>query len=239
MNENEFVEFEGRTYLDPTVSRDASLSFIDTLRETQANNTAQINADTYALGSQLPSNLGGLSGAEETFAARYQRPQAETTIASLRTAAQQSALNQALSNLQNAYKQRYNDAVMNYQKRAASTTTSSSSPGDPYAGNVNINTPTEYPTSSSISGGLPKTITVLNVDGSTNVYRMNNDGSQGPLLGVIKDGQFTPQGTLATSNSLASGAISALQNTTRANNQFPTGNSWLFEESTLGAGGLQ
>lgn len=120
MNENEETfSFEDRTYLSPTTSRDEQLSFIDTLRNTQAQNTAQINADTYALGSQLPSNLGGLSGAEETFAARYQRPQTEATVADLRTAAQQSALNQALANLRSAWKKRYNDAVLNYQRRAA------------------------------------------------------------------------------------------------------------------------
>lgn len=121
MNENEFSEFEERYYVSPTVSRDSQLEFIDTLRETQAKNTAQINADTYALGSQLPSNLGGLSGAEDTFVARYQTPQTNQTVANLRLAAQQSALNTALSNLQNAYKKRYDDAVLNYQKRAATT----------------------------------------------------------------------------------------------------------------------
>lgn len=124
MNENEdYFSFEDRVYLNPTQSRDEQLSFIDTLRETQANNTTQINADTYALGSQLPSSLGGLRGGEETFAARYQRPQTEATIADLRTAAQQSALNQALTNLQSAWKKRYNDAILNYQRRAATPST--------------------------------------------------------------------------------------------------------------------
>lgn len=119
MNEDEIYSFEDRTYLNPTTSRDEQLSFIDTLRETQAKNTAQIRTDTYNLGSPLPSNLGGLSGAEDTFIARYQTPQTEQTVADLRTAAQQSALNQALTNLQTAYKKRYNDAMLNYQQRAA------------------------------------------------------------------------------------------------------------------------
>lgn len=128
MEENvEFSTFEGRNYANPTLSRDEQLSFIDTLRETQAKNTAQINADTYALGSQLPSQLGGLSGAEDTFIARYQTPQTNQTVANLRQAAQQSALNTALSNLQNAYKKRYNDAVLKYQKRAATPSNSTPS----------------------------------------------------------------------------------------------------------------
>lgn len=130
MNENETFEFEGRSYLNPTTSRDEQLSFIDTLRETQSKNTAQINADTYALGSQLPSNLGGLRGGEDTFIARYQTPQTNETVANLRLAAQQSALNTALSNLQNAYKKRYNDAVQNYQKRSATPSTTPSTNDD-------------------------------------------------------------------------------------------------------------
>lgn len=238
MNENEdYFSFEDRVYLNPTQSRDEQLSFIDTLRETQANNTTQINADTYALGSQLPSSLGGLRGGEETFAARYQRPQTEATIADLRTAAQQSALNQALTNLQSAWKKRYNDAILNYQRRAATPSTTPSN--DPYKGNVNVETPTEYPTSNSISGGLGKTMSVLNPDGSTSVYRMNADGSQGPLLGVIKDGQFTAQENQAISSSIVSGALGALQNAAQTTNRFPTGTSWMFEEATLDGGGLQ
>lgn len=131
MEENIFSEFESRNYLDPTISRDEQISFIDNLRETQAKNTAQINADTYALGSQLPSNLGGLSGAEDTFVARYQTPQTNQTVANLRLAAQQSALNTALSNLQNAYKQRYNQAMLNYQKRAAASSATTPSTTTP------------------------------------------------------------------------------------------------------------
>lgn len=145
MDDTEFTEFEDRVYLNPTTSRDEQLAFIDTLRETQKQNTAQINADTYALGSQLPSNLGGLSGAEDTFIARYQTPQTEATVADLRTAAQQSALNTALSNLQNAYKQRYNAAVLNYQKRAAQPTTPTTTPETPEDDTL-LNTPnTETP----------------------------------------------------------------------------------------------
>lgn len=119
MNENEFATFEERNYLSPTVSRDEQLQFVDTLRDTMSKNQAQISADTYALGSQLPSNLGGLGGASETFTARYQTPYVQQTAADLRKAAQQTALNQALTNYQNAWKKRYNDAMMKYQQRAA------------------------------------------------------------------------------------------------------------------------
>lgn len=119
MDNTDFFEFEERSYLNPTVSRDSQLDFIDTLRNTMADKQNQVNASTYALGSQLPSNLGGLGGGEQTFEARYRTPQLEQTAADLRKAAQASALNAALSNLQNAWKKRYNDAVLDYQKRSA------------------------------------------------------------------------------------------------------------------------
>lgn len=119
MNNNEYTEFESRYYLDPTVSRDEQMAWIGTLRDTMGSNLEQINRGTYNLGSPLPSTHGGLSGAENTFKARYHTPQLENTAANLRATAQASALNTALSNYQNAWKKRYNDAVLAYQKRAA------------------------------------------------------------------------------------------------------------------------
>lgn len=155
MNENEIISFEDRAYQNPTVSRDEQLAFINTLREAQAQNTAQINADTYALGSQLPSSLGGLAGAEDTFKARYQTPQTDQAVANLRLAAQESALNAALSNLQNAYKKRYNDAILNYQKRSAATNPTTTK--DPYEGDVETKSPDQYKVQDSISGEFPNT----------------------------------------------------------------------------------
>lgn len=129
MNDTESYTFEDRVYLNPETSRDERLSFIDTLRQTQQGNTAQVNADTYALGSQVPSNLGGLGGSEGTFTARYQKPQTDATIAQLREAAQAQALNTAMSNLTNAWKKRYQDAINNYRRR--SLTPSTTTPKNP------------------------------------------------------------------------------------------------------------
>lgn len=177
MNDNDFSMFEDRAYLSPTVSRDEQLSFIDTLRNTQAQNTQQINADTYALGSQLPSNLGGLSGAEDTFVARYQKPQTEQTVADLRTAAQQTALNQALSNLQSAYRKRYNDAILNYQKRSAAAATTPNTPSNTpdTAGDNGLQIDTNGGSSGSQSlvpdpfdiNNLPSDVTSSEVSGSS------------------------------------------------------------------------
>lgn len=184
MNENEISQFEGRTYLSPTVSQGEQEDFISTLRETMAGNTAQINADTYALGNQLPSNLGGLSGAEETFTARYQTPQLNQTAADLRTAAQQTALNQALTNLQNAWKKRYNDAILAYQRRAATPSTS----GDGAKGE------TEFQGQDlagklvpSTTGGYPGTSTVLMPNLRQGIYAMDSNGKVGNFLGYADD----------------------------------------------------
>lgn len=142
MDTNEYIDVEDRLYLSPTTSRDEQLSFIDTLRETMSNNLGQINQGTYALGSQLPSNLGGLGGAEATFQARYQTPQLNATAANLRSAAQATALNTALSNLQNVWKKRYNDAVLNYQRRAATPSTTGGSGSTPEDGSSLFDTKT-------------------------------------------------------------------------------------------------
>lgn len=128
MEENvDYFSFEDRAYQPATTSRDEQLSFIDTLRRTMADKQNQVNQSIYALGAQTPSRYGGLSGGENTFEARYRTPQLEQTAANLRTAAQQSALNTALSNLQGAWKKRYNDAVLNYQRRAATPSTTNPS----------------------------------------------------------------------------------------------------------------
>lgn len=172
MNENEFSTFEGRAYLNPTTSRDERLQFIDTLHEVQNKNNQEIISDTYALGSQLPSNMGGLSGAESEFIAKYQTPQTNQTVANLRAAAQQSALNTALSNLQNAYKKRYNDAMLAYQRRSSSSSGSSSP-----SGSVTIREP-DYSglLGSSITGGGAGS-TVVKPDGTVGVFGTDENGN--------------------------------------------------------------
>lgn len=205
MNENESVTFEDRVYANPTTSRDERLSFIDTLRETQANNTAQINADTYAMGSQLPSNLGGLSGAEDTFIARYQTPQTNQTVANLRLAAQQSALNTALSNLQNAYKKRYNDAMLKYQNRAASPTTNNPSNDDPKSTlegvGDNPDATTGQPSTSTDLLDQPLSVAPDPVTGNLGIYETDEKGN---VINTIKPGNIT-QGTTKSAQTTKTG----------------------------------
>ena len=180
MQDNEFFEFEDRQYLRPETSRDERLSFIDTLRQTQQANTAQVNADTYALGSQVPSNLGGLGGAQGTFAARYQTPQTNATVAQLREAAQAQALNTAMGNLTDAWKKRYQDAINNYRRRSLTPSTTSpknTTDDDPLVDLVSrITEPAGTATSGLSSSQLPNTL-VFQESGDT-VYKNTLTGEE-------------------------------------------------------------
>lgn len=114
---SEYSEFENRAYLNPQLSVDETNQFIDALRATQAENTAQTEQQTQALGTNTQSSLGGLGGAGSYFISRYQTPQTNSTVADLRAAAQADALNTVLANEQAMWKKRYNDAYRAYQKR--------------------------------------------------------------------------------------------------------------------------
>ena len=118
--ENEYKEFEGRAYLNPQVMVDESNTFIDNLRSSQGQQNQEIFTDTQRLGTDVPSNLGGLTGAGSYFTSRYQTPQTASNIANLRATAQASALNQVLANEEAMWKKRYNDAYRSYQKRSGS-----------------------------------------------------------------------------------------------------------------------
>lgn len=122
----ETYSFEDRQYIDPTVSRDEQLGFIDRLREIENKDLRKIATDTHNLGTDVPSNLGGLSGigapnslgisGADTGSAgiwrnRYERPQVNALVSDLKATAQATALNTALNNMLNQYKNRYNQAA--------------------------------------------------------------------------------------------------------------------------------
>lgn len=134
---------QGLAEVSPTTSRDAQLAFIDTLRQTQAENTAQIGEQAHALGSDLTAQYGGLHGPSEYWKSRYQTPQTESRVAGLRTAAQLTALNQLMQNDLARTKERYNQAYRNYNKRQQASSggsggTSSSTSGDGETPDVNV-----------------------------------------------------------------------------------------------------
>ena len=115
--ENEVTEIEGRTYLNPQIGVDETNAFIDRFRETQRGNTQEISNQTEMLGTDVPSSLGGLTGAGSYFTSRYQTPQTNAVLQNLRTAAQATALNEAMANEQAIWKKRYQDAYKAHQRR--------------------------------------------------------------------------------------------------------------------------
>lgn len=114
---DEFTEVDGRYYANPQISLDRSMNFIDNLRATQAQQNQQIAQDTANLGTAVPSVQGGLGGNLGYFTSRFQTPQTSSAVANLRATAQAAALNQVLENEQAIWKNRYQQAYRNYQKR--------------------------------------------------------------------------------------------------------------------------
>ena len=120
MNFDDFSYTENdRRYINPQVSLDEQNAFIDNLRNMQSTNTAQITQDTRNLGTQVPSNLGGLGGGTSYFTSRYQTPQMNSMVSDLRSTAQANALTTLMSNEVAKAQKRYNDAYRAAKKRAA------------------------------------------------------------------------------------------------------------------------
>lgn len=117
MNDNETYEFEDRRYVTPTLSSGEQEQFISNLRDIQAQNNAQIQEQTYNLGTDIPSNLGGLGGGEAYFTSRYQTPQVDEMVSTLKSAAQAQALNDVMTNYKNQLQNRYKQAYRKYQAR--------------------------------------------------------------------------------------------------------------------------
>lgn len=114
---NEYTEVEGRVYSNPQVGLDETNTFIDNLRATQGQQNQEITQQTQRLGTDVPTILGGLTGADSYFTSRYQIPQTNANVANLRATAQAAALNEVLANEQAIWKNRYQNAYRNYQKR--------------------------------------------------------------------------------------------------------------------------
>ena len=119
MNLDDFSYIDNdRRYVNPQVSLNEQNAFIDNLRNTQGQDTAQIRQDTYNLGTAVPSNLGGLTGGSNYFKSRYQTPQTNSMVSDLRAAAQSQALSTLLNNEIGKAQKRYNDAYRAAKKRA-------------------------------------------------------------------------------------------------------------------------
>lgn len=155
--ENEFVEIEGQAYSNPQVGLDESNAFIENLRATQGQQNQEIAQQTQRLGTDIPTNLGGLTGAESYFTSRYQTPQTNAAVANLRATAQAAALNEVLANEQAIWKKRYQDAYKAAQRRANARARY----GSGGSGYPSSTTPSETP----ISGGVDEVDTTSTVVG--------------------------------------------------------------------------
>lgn len=124
---NETYEFEDRKYVNPTVSRDEQLAFVDNLRNTHNAEMQKIVQDTHNLGTDVPSNLGGLNGATGVWGQQYVEPRVNSMISGLKATARAEALSEVLSNYQNQMQKRYKDAYRAAQKRENDKSNSSNS----------------------------------------------------------------------------------------------------------------
>lgn len=170
--ENEYREEDGRRYINPNLPVTETEDFITKFRDTQRGNTQEISSQTEMLGTDIPSAEGGLIGAGSYWTSRYQTPQTNAVVQNLRTAAQASALNEALQNEQAMWKKKYDDAYKNYQKRQHDAAKRASLgggnspkvPGNPANnGDVEIKTSTDY-TFDGVTPGAPGGYTVSTID---------------------------------------------------------------------------
>ena len=111
MNSDEYYLGENdRAYVNPVVSRDEQLSFVDNLRSSIGQENQRIATQTEQLGTAIPSSMGGLTGSGSYFQQRYQTTPVESTVAQLRATAQAKALNDLMGNYEAQAKNRYQQA---------------------------------------------------------------------------------------------------------------------------------
>lgn len=172
---DEILTFEDRIYTNPEVSMAEQDQFIDKFRNIQAQNQAQINRDTYNLGTPVSSNMGGLTGAEGLWNAQYQRPQVNAAIENLRQVNVQQALNTAMQNQQNAMANRINQAKRAYyraQQEAsardrANANQPSNTPDNSKLGSIDVEGLQEGTGTGTITSNAPGTATTTTPSGVT------------------------------------------------------------------------
>lgn len=191
----ETYNFEDRVYVEPTVSRNEQLGFIDRLREIENKDLQKIATDTHNLGTDVPSNLGGLSaigapnslgisgadtGSAGIWRNRIERPQTNALVADLKATAQASALDTALNNMLNQYKNRYNQAARKAAKAGNGGTTGGGDDTpwnaqelDDYMNAINV----------GVTGGEDGNYFAVDKDGNINVIGIGTDADK-KILGV-------------------------------------------------------
>lgn len=129
MNENEYYEEEGRYYANPQLGLDETSQFLESFEAARQRENDRIAQETHALGTDVPSSMGGLSGSGGVWRQRYQNPQVAKMISDLDAEMQGQALTTALSNDLNKWQERYNQAKRAYNKRQNSP--KATNPNDP------------------------------------------------------------------------------------------------------------
>lgn len=150
----ETYDFEDRKYIDPNVALNEQKGFIDRLREIENKDLQKIATDTHNLGTDVTSNLGGLSGigkpnslgisGADTGSAgiwrnRFERPQTNALVSDLKATMQADALNTSLNNMLSQYKNRYNQEARKAAKSGSGGGTTTTTEDSPY--NVNVGDP--------------------------------------------------------------------------------------------------
>ena len=188
MNLDEFsTVVDDRRYIKPQVALDESNAFIENLRNTQGQRTAEIAQDTYNLGTAVPSNLGGLGGSGSYFTSRYQTPQTNEIVANLKATAQAQALNDAMNNALAQAKQRYNNAYKAAQKRSSSTgSTGPTNPTNPTSSKLPITT-NENNEKTTIPSGGSDTVSTLPKNATKGAYNVGSATVNGDTRIVTKE----------------------------------------------------
>lgn len=207
---NEYKEVEGRVYSNPQIGLDETNTFIENLKASQNRQNQEISNQTRMLGTDVPTDLGGLVGADSYFTSRYQTPQTISNIANLRAAAQAAALNEVLSNEQAIWKKRYQDAYKAYQKRQYDRANTPVTPQNPYTlpegDDPGSETTTPRGTGGASVSGISGAYTVVDPAGTLHVVDMNTNDYE-----AIKPGQKSKTRQNASS-AVGGGQIRTLPN---------------------------
>ena len=154
MNENEYYEEEGRFYSNPQLGLDETSQFLESFESARQRENDRIAQETHALGTDVPSSMGGLTGSGGIWKQRYQTPQVNKMITDLNTEMQAQALSTAMSNELGKWQNRYNQAKRAYNKRQKNSN-NTNSPSTTSPNNV-TETPTTLELGEVLTEGLSK-----------------------------------------------------------------------------------
>lgn len=172
MNENEYYEEEGRYYANPQLGLDETSQFLESFEAARQRENDRIAQETHALGTDVPSSMGGLSGSGGVWRQRYQNPQVSKMITDLDAEMQAQALSTAMSNELAKWQNRYNQAKRNYNKRKNTPTAPATPAGDvAVEGYEPVGETSDWNVNRS---GVPGTMQLI-VDGEVQLY--NQDGT--------------------------------------------------------------